>query len=401
MVPEPWASMYDPNQIPKYGFKEGEPDCFILKPPFYQEIIEQTKGTSVRRLSDPDLPGPIYVSSIDWPQEQVQKNAACYYGMITLMDKYIGKILDKLEETGEIKNTIIIFTSDHGDLLGDHGMYWKSLVAFEESMRIPFIVSYPNEIPKGKRSMAFQSLIDIAPTLLSFVGANIPYQIEGINQKTAWLNPSKKVRDDVVVEERPFHTGFNIRVLIDDNYKLCFYADRDYGELYDIKKDPHQISNLWTNDRFFNVKQKMINRILSQSINKIVSRPTHTKIIKAKYIEYHFGELSIGKNDTLYFKDFRKRPIKRLLYKYFERSLMILLKEQRYFGELRLNEFDKIILTQKDGNKMKFQDLLKDFYQGKRIVIKIRKLKEKKLEYSSCDFVLQFSDMREIVSRDH
>ena len=224
---------------------------------------------------------------------------------------------------------------------------------------------------------------------------------EGVDQKEAWSDPSEKVRDDVIVEERPYHTDFNIRVLIDDNYKLCFYANRDYGELYDIKKDPHQIDNLWDNVEFYNVKQKMINRLLSQSINKIVSRPPHSNILKAKYQDYHFGQLTIGKKDILYFKDFRKRPLKRHLTKYFEMPLVIEINEKRYIGELGLNDSNKIILKQKDGNHLILQELLKEFLQEKRIAIKARKLKEKMIEPYPAKFILQFSDKREIVTRDH
>ena len=80
-----------------------------------------------------------------------------YYGMVSLMDHHIGRILDKLEDEGLIDNTIIVFTSDHGDYMGNHGLWWKGLPAYDDALRIPFIVSYPECETKGKHTGIFWS----------------------------------------------------------------------------------------------------------------------------------------------------------------------------------------------------------------------------------------------------
>ncbi|MHA1372544.1 MAG: sulfatase family protein [Promethearchaeota archaeon] len=277
MVPEPWASMYDPNKIPKYGFKPGEPDSFKDKPPFYSELLKN-KNAPVK-ISDPDLPGFGNVRALDWNTKQVQENAACYYGMISLMDKYIGKILNTLEKTGLLNDTIVIFTSDHGDFLGDHGLFWKSLVSFEEAMHVPLIVSYPKLIPKNKRCNGLHSLVDLGPTLLDLCKINIPYYMEGVNQSATWRNPKINTRNFVVVEERPYNTKFNIRVLINEKYKLCCYADKPYGELYEMINDPHQIHNLWNDPAYNNVKNNLLAQLLSWMMNKATPRPDHMNLL--------------------------------------------------------------------------------------------------------------------------
>jgi len=133
--------MYDPAKIPKFGFKPGEPEAFANKPPFYQEVLASRGRTQRGRLiRDCQLPGNI--SHLDWTPERTQANAACYYGMISLMDKHIGRILDALEAAGQADNTLVVFSSDHGDLLGDHGLWWKSLVAYDESIRVPFLCQF-------------------------------------------------------------------------------------------------------------------------------------------------------------------------------------------------------------------------------------------------------------------
>ncbi|MHA1792812.1 MAG: sulfatase-like hydrolase/transferase, partial [Promethearchaeota archaeon] len=188
MVPEPWASMYSPEEIPVHGFKKGEPDSFNDKPSFYKEIIDHP-GAYSARISDPDLPGSGNVSSLPWDIDEVQDNAARYYGMISLMDKYIGVILDKLKELGLADDTLVVFCSDHGDLLGDHGMFWKGLVSFEECMRVPLIISCPGILPTNKRTSALHGLIDLPPTFLSFAGLEKPSWLEGIDQLETWKDP--------------------------------------------------------------------------------------------------------------------------------------------------------------------------------------------------------------------
>ncbi|MFX0099701.1 MAG: sulfatase [Candidatus Hodarchaeota archaeon] len=275
MVPEPWASMYDPAEIKKHGFKPGEPESFKEKPPFYERILGSSGGYRARDV-DPGLPGSGNVSRLPFSDDQVQENAACYYGMVSLMDKYIGEILDKLEEMEMMEDTLIVFTSDHGDFLGDHGLYWKSVVTFDEAMHVPLIISYPRMIPKGRRCKAFHSLIDLPTTFLSFAGLKSPRFMEGEDQKDVWTNPDKCIRDDVIVEERPYNTDFNEKVLINDEFKLTFFAGRDYGELYNIKDDPDQIHNLWDDEKHASIKLEMISRILSYTMNKHANQPNST-----------------------------------------------------------------------------------------------------------------------------
>lgn len=91
-----------------------------------------------------------------------------YYGMISLMDKYIGKILDKLDELGLADSTIVVFTTDHGHFFGQHGLQAKGGFHYEDLIKLPFIVRYPGHVPAGQQCNAIQSLVDLAPTFLSF-----------------------------------------------------------------------------------------------------------------------------------------------------------------------------------------------------------------------------------------
>lgn len=262
MVPEPWASMYDPDEIPQFGFKPGEPECFAQKPPFYRELLEQP-GSYACRPSDPLLPGTSNVAHLDWDQRKVQENLACYYGMVSLMDHHIGRILDALEASGQLENTLIVFASDHGDCMGEHGLWWKGVVAYDDCIRVPMLVHWPGQVPAGESSRAFQSLVDLFPTFCAVAGVETPVGCHGHDQIPVWTGQRETVREDVVVEERPYDTVWSQRVLIDDHYKLAFYANEPYGELYDVNADPNQIHNLWDEPDFAPVKLRMISRLLS------------------------------------------------------------------------------------------------------------------------------------------
>jgi len=277
MVPEPWASMYDPDAIPEFGFKDGEPECFADKPAYYREMLAQP-GPYLTKPSDPGLPGTGNVCHLDWDRGKIQGCAAAYYGMVSLLDLHVGRILDHLEERGVADDTIVVFTADHGDLLGDHGLWFKSLVPYDESIRLPFLVSYPRAIPAGVRSEAFLSLVDLFPTCCHYAGIEVPHLAEGVDQHPAWEDPAVRVREDCIVEERPADTEWCQRILITDEHKCVFFAHRDEGELYDWRDDPHLTRNRWDDPDARELRERCVRRILTHEITKRRPNPTYTRL---------------------------------------------------------------------------------------------------------------------------
>ncbi len=267
MVPEPWASMYDPDDMPHFGFKPGEPECFDSKPPFYREIFEHP-GSYAARYSEGGPQGPTNASHLMFDDRQARENAACYYGMISLMDHHVGRILDSLEASGQWENTIVVFASDHGDFLGDHGLWWKGLYAYEEAINVPLLVSWPGHLPEGRRCEALQGLVDLAPTWLSLSGFETPAEFQGVDQSASWKGEVDRVRESIVVEERPHDGSFNQRIFITDRYKLVAYSNPEFGELYDMQRDPHQVRNLWDDSAHAELRFKLIQRLLSEEMNR-------------------------------------------------------------------------------------------------------------------------------------
>lgn len=156
----PWEyyRRYDPNTLPGAHFQEGD-------------LAHQQKllAAGVDFQSKPKHPD-------EWEHQKVQ---ASYYAMIELIDHEFGRLLDYLDETGERENTIVIFTSDHGEMLCDHGLLLKGCRLYEGLVRVPLILSWPGHFQQNVISHALVELLDLPPTLYEAAGIEIPYYTQG------------------------------------------------------------------------------------------------------------------------------------------------------------------------------------------------------------------------------
>ena len=196
------------------------------------------------------------------------KDVAVYYGMISLMDKYIGKILDKLDELGLSENTVVVFTTDHGHFFGQHGLVAKGAFHYEDMIKVPFIVRWPGKDPSCATSNAMQSLVDLAPTFMSVAGLDVPRTMTGIDQSKVWSGRAESARDHVVVENHHEPTTIHLKTYVDDRYKLTVYYNREYGELFDLEEDPGEIRNLWDEPELAQLKAELITKLLFAEMGK-------------------------------------------------------------------------------------------------------------------------------------
>ncbi len=194
-----------------------------------------------------------------------------YYAEILLIDDQIGRIIDYLEETGQRENTIIIFTSDHGEMLGDHGIYWKGGFFYEGLVHVPLIFSCPGLIKEGLRSSALVELVDIAPTLMEITGRKIPVAMQGKSFKdilTGEADPS--YHKDSVYCEYYYSAGGLIPVsatmYFDGRYKIIVHHNEDISEIYDLKNDPDEFDNLWNNPEYRDLQAKLVIKCFNQAI---------------------------------------------------------------------------------------------------------------------------------------
>jgi arylsulfatase A-like enzyme len=174
-----------------------------------------------------------------WPRTEamIRDQLAEYYGLITHMDEQIGRILAALRETGRADNTIVIYAADNGLALGSHGLLGKQSV-FEHSMRVPLVLSGPG-IPQGQSTTAFTYLLDLFPTLCDALTLKRPSGLEGESLRPLWEGKRQRVRDSVFL---PF---IKIqRAVRDDRWKLIAYPQIGYLQLFDLKEDPNETTNL-------------------------------------------------------------------------------------------------------------------------------------------------------------
>ncbi|MFA8437168.1 MAG: sulfatase [Marinifilaceae bacterium] len=180
---------------------------------------------------------------------KLQRYLQDYLATIKSVDESVGKVLDYLEAHGLAENTIVVYTSDQGFYLGEHGWFDKRFM-YEESFRMPLLVKYPKAIKPGTQVKELVQNVDYAPTILDFCGATIPEDMQGRSFRS--LLEGAKVDDWRTSMYYHFyeHPGFHMVKrhigVRTERYKLIhFYNDIDTWELYDLQEDPHETNNLY------------------------------------------------------------------------------------------------------------------------------------------------------------
>lgn len=266
LVPEPWASMYKPEDMDVPEFTPGE---FDDKPVHFK--LTQTRNPDFSYLKEEGEDRPSWVHGAHSQlstKESRARNMATYYGMISMMDHYIGKILDKLDELDLTKNTVIVFTSDHGHFYGQHGLIAKAIHHYEDLLRVPCIVAVPGGEKAGGRSSAMLSTVDLAQTFLSLAGITQPLTMTGIDQSEVWCGKKEKARTHVLVENHFQPTKFYAKSYIDEQYKLTIYMNQTYGELFDLINDPKELKNLWDVPEAKELKSNLLLKMLHAELEK-------------------------------------------------------------------------------------------------------------------------------------
>lgn len=240
LAPEPWDTMYDPGDVTVPSVKPGEHES---SPPHLR--LTQTANPDFSAWQEANGSGCHGFHSHLHERHELAEDIACYYGMVSCMDKYIGQVIDHLDELGLGDNTLVVFTSDHGHYFGQHGLIAKGAFHYDDGIRVPMIARLPSQIPAGYVSRSLQSLVDYAPTFLSFCGIDIPDEMTGVDQRAVWSGDESNARDHVIVENRHQPTTLHLKTYIDKRYKMTLYFNRDYGEIYDLRDDPGEVANLY------------------------------------------------------------------------------------------------------------------------------------------------------------
>ena len=222
MVPEPYDTMYDPKSIEKWANFD---DPFINKPEIQQkEILRWNAG---------------HLTWKDW-----QGMIAAYWGYCTYIDHEIGRIINYLKEKNLYEDTIIIFSTDHGDMIGSHRIFNKGFQMYEETHRIPLIIRIPGESNNGKKIESFVSHVDLFKTICDLAEINVNDDNDGLSLKNLIKGDNANSRDSIFAEFHGYEPCLtSIRMVRTKKWKYV-YNPFSIDELYDMESDPHEIHNL-------------------------------------------------------------------------------------------------------------------------------------------------------------
>jgi arylsulfatase A-like enzyme len=222
------------------------------------------------------------MNTIGVSAREAQEARALTAGMIACVDDAIGRVLRALDASGRRDDTVVIFTSDHGDHLGDHRLMLKGAEQYQSIVRVPFIWSDPQASGYPKRTDALGSTMDIGTTILD--RARIE-PASGMQAKS--LLPAiegKAVRDSVFIQydHQVASPGSNnvpprVHTLIDGRYRLSVFHGTGWGELYDLESDPGEFDNLWDQPAHAATRAAMMERLLLTEIEHIDRVPLPTR----------------------------------------------------------------------------------------------------------------------------
>jgi arylsulfatase A-like enzyme len=251
--------MYDPDDMEPGRMERGEHSC---NAPHFRHAAEiDEPGWWERATGGEPIHGGWFQAH---DEDRLRRDMACYYGMTSFMDREIGRILDALEASGRAENTLVVFTSDHGHFLGHHGLTAKAIHSYEDLVRVPFIARWPGRVSQGSRT-SLQSLVDLAPTVLSACGLPVPSRMTGKNQLPDWLL-GEPVRTDVVIENHHGAVRFHMRTFVTATHKITVYRDGTEGELFDLANDPGEVRNLWHDPSAADLKRDLLLAFLQANL---------------------------------------------------------------------------------------------------------------------------------------
>ncbi|MHA1883484.1 MAG: sulfatase family protein [Promethearchaeota archaeon] len=188
-------------------------------------------------------------------EQTAKKFIALTYGCISMIDDGIGKILNALERTGLSRNTMVIFTSDHGDYCGAHGLVLKGPAHFRSVINMPLLWKIPG-ITKSTITNSLVNTVDLPKTILNILNIrkkSIPENLQGLNITPMLTDPTQKLRHQVLIEhdeEIAKDKIFRLRTLVTESHRLTLYDGYDnFGDVFDYENDPGEINNLWDKDK--------------------------------------------------------------------------------------------------------------------------------------------------------
>ncbi|WP_299965257.1 sulfatase-like hydrolase/transferase [uncultured Roseobacter sp.] len=249
--PGRYWDMYDPAAIDlPASFGKGD------LPPIRAMRAAFAAGTDPR-----DNQNPFAVT-----EDEARAIIALTYGMITMIDDAIGRVLEQLNALGLAENTVVIFTSDHGDYMGDHGLMLKLLLHYQGLIRVPFIWQDPTRPAQTTQRGDLGSSIDISATVLARAGIQPFNGLQGRDLMASEPPPAILVEEDSQRSMTGFERPQRVRTMVTDRYRMSLRQGEDWGELYDLHADPQELDNLYDRTQAASVQSALTETMLRRTI---------------------------------------------------------------------------------------------------------------------------------------
>jgi len=252
--PAPWNAMYDPQDVdlPEHRTRDLE-----VRPWWHQKLYGDEGNIDPNEYTDKRLGGAARMNM--QTDEQLRHMTANYYGMMSLLDHHVGRIVGTLKNLGLDKNTIVIYTTDHGELLGDHGLILKGPTLYEGLTKVGLIFNGPG-IAQGSIIDEPVSTLDLAATMYDYAGIETPPGAQSRSLKG--LVEARGETRDMAYNEWDAGGGryavdLNLRLVRTKRYKAIFELESGAGELYDLHDDPNEMVNRYDDPGFKKIKKEL------------------------------------------------------------------------------------------------------------------------------------------------
>lgn len=255
--PRPYCDMYSPSDMPD----PVPPEDVQNKPPHYGWARCGKRYGGYNTLTG-------------WDGSHYGEIVAHYYGLTTFIDDAMDNVFEELNRQGLWEQTHVVFTSDHGEGLKDHGIAAKPMMSYESVNRVPFFWRQPS----GEKRRVYDGVmtqLDLTPTFLDLAGAEPLPGMEGRSFAGVLRGEVHRHREAVIVERISVlaEGAMKVKMLVTEDWKLLHYGSSPYGELYDVRNDPEDLNNLWEDPAYAEVKQQLIERLLATLIDDELGDP--------------------------------------------------------------------------------------------------------------------------------
>ena len=266
LASDPWSRLYDPAEVDLPPHRALDLD---RRPWWHREFLESPVRRNQKRDHAGDQPFWGWDGALE--DRDLRDVIAVYYGMIAAIDFQIGRILDALEAQGRLKNTIVIFTSDHGEWLGDHGLLLKGPMLYDGLLRVPLVMAGPG-VRRG-RFDAPVSTLDLRATMAELAGLSV-----SADDGTSLADVMGGATRDVAHNEwevDPLRSGvdLDLRTVRSATHRLSVDLKSGAGELYDLTTDPHEMTNLWDDAGSAGIRDRLTASIAAERPGMIPAAP--------------------------------------------------------------------------------------------------------------------------------